>query len=851
MPYSDINIKQMEAVIVGANKEILYNEEVFFPEYFSEVDAAIVASKYFNRALKENSLTQLIDRVSEKIVSYGFEDGYFGDEEEAAEFLKKLKYYQIHQYFAFNSPVYFNVGIHSQPQTSACFILKIDDNMNSIARVLAMESNIFKRGSGSGINLSTLRSSKERLSFGGYASGPVSFLKVQDVNAGVIKSGGTVRRSAKLVALNIDHPDIEEFISCKVNEEKKLRVLAETIPINDPSDFVFYQNTNLAVRLTDDFMRRVLADRPFYTKMVTTGERYRKYRSRDLLYRIAEIIHTVGEPGIQFHDTINRWNTCRNSGEINSSNPCGEFLFLDNTSCNLASVNLLKFVQKQNGTYIFDFQRFEDVIKTVITAQDIIIDRSYYPAEEIAENSRRFRPLGLGFSNLGGLLMYLGIPYDSNIGRLIGAGLAGMLTSTAYLVSSTLARTKGSFEEYGSNCMFFTEVLKKHLQAAKELSHRKIDASSIPQFLFEMIETVERNFTVLEERAEAGEGFRNAQVTCIAPTGTISFLMGCATTGIEPEYLLVKEKLLFGHNSSVSLINPVVRQSLENLGYVDKEISKIIEHLMEHGHLENCPVLSEEHLPIFDTAVKPPKGTRAIDYQAHVKMVAEVQPFVSMGISKTVNLPKDATVEDIYELIVQSWKMGLKGLTIYRDGSKVFQPLTAFNKTSHHVAKRRKLPPKRQAITEEFRVGNVKGYITTGLYEDGSLGEFFIKIAKQGSTLSGLLDCFAIAVSIALQYGVPLSAFVKKLAYQQFEPSGFTSNPNIPVAKSLIDYIMRHLGLSYLNEEELVRLKLKQGQATGEATDESPVCPECGAMMTRKGQCYQCLNCGNNDGTCG
>lgn len=1236
-PYRDINFVPKKAIIYNKDGKVIFEKDVVFPDYFSDTSVNIVSEKYFKESNDNNSETdirQLFDRVSDTITKYG--SNYFDSEKELQEFNYNLKYFQIHQYFSFNSPVYFNLGISDNFQASACFILSIEDTMESIANIGVIESKIFKKGSGTGSNLSRLRSKRESVgNYTGRASGPVSFLKVHDTFAGVIKSGGSLRRSAKMACLNIDHPDIDEFIDCKKYEEEKLRILKKAGLKNregyELSDEVYYQNTNLSIRITNEFMKAVLENKNFSTKFITTGEICESFSAREKLYKIAQRAHECGDPGLLFHDNTNDWNTCANDGQIVASNPCiplyvpiltptgyqwlsnlknrvqingekecsyvfktsncekvyevelengmclyatgnhkittergdvalldlnikndkvkvsyeeidfkqdlneyekgfiagylfskgsivkygginftldknefylesdiinilknhitkvdsfkshnqkpntckvlmindyvsvneilnifkaktkdafdlfdhnlsyqcgfiesfitfngyvlnndytkairisqsgdhgknilkqvqlslacfgvysnlkilsnrhqtiwnllitdvwtfqkefslhlpkkqsiidqiiannknyppkliqlktyqkiksiklhseeavydinvpdgnhfiangivvhncGEFVFLDNSSCNLASINLIKFFSFENGKYVFDFETFQKVIETVLTAQDILVDASKYPTEEITKNSKIYRPLGLGYTNLGALLTYLGLPYDSNRGREVAAYLTSLMTGYAYIISNKIANKLGSFERFKANKSSFYNVISKHIKANKILCDNTI--SDIARDLFK--NKSEQIWGEIQNLVEKDQGFRNAQVTLLAPTGTISHIMGAYTTGIEPEFSHIKYKRLSNSESSIiTFTNPIIEIALKNLGYSDSDIDKVKEYVKNNNTVRDCPYVDLNHQKIFDTSC----GYKGIiDYHGHLKMMAAVQPLLSAAISKTINMPNSCTVEDVFKAYLEAWKLGLKGITIYRDGSKLDQPLNVGTedeededllddledidltnrdklvKAMHSLLAEKKLPEERPAINHKFSINNLKGYLNCGLYDDGTLGEVFITISKEGSTLSGLLDCLATLTSISLQRGVPLKDIVDKMMYQKFEPAGFTSNKNIKVAFSVVDYVYRYLGLKFLSHEEKKELGLIDYKEESEVVKSSntitdreekllkesnlkrmisndfagPTCSKCGAIMVRKGACNTCMNCGNNDGACG
>lgn len=868
-PYQGINFVNRRAQIYDKDGKLIFDEVVEYPDFYDDNSVNITASKYLcNEAKnKETSLKQMLDRISNTITNWGVDLQYF-DEETSKEFNYDLKYYQIHQFFSFNSPIYFNVGIREQPQCSACFILEVNDDMESIFETGKLESLIFKWGSGSGMNMSRLRSSKEPVRGGGNASGPVSFLKAHDTAAGVIKSGGTLRRSAKLACLDMDHPDILKFIHCKEKEEEKLRILEENGITADEgyemSDHVFFQNTNISVRIPDEFMKSVEDDNGWWTRNVLNGEKCEKFKARELLRHISKLAWKTADPGIQFRDNINKWNTCKTTGEIRSSNPCGEFMAVDNTSCNLAALNLMKFFYiNDKGEICFDLELFRKVITQVITAQDIIIDKSSYPSIKISNNSCKLRPLGLGFSNLGALLMWLGFPYDSDEARLITSAITALMTGIAYTVSNELAKVKGPFAKFNDNKKSFYEVIKLHKEHVDGLDEKIENKLCSRRNLIEtIVGSAIKTWEYLDNICENGAEFRNSQVTLLAPTGTTSFLMGCSTTGIEPDFSLIKYKKLSGNGGAViKIINSVVNFALENLGYQPFEIKKLEEELISKNHFENSKVLKAAHLPIFDTAIVPDGGSRSISYMAHINMLEAVQPFISGAISKTVNLAEKTTVDDIYNLYLTAWKKGLKGITIYRDGSKNYQPL-ANKEKREKFPKPKKLGDEREARIHKFRIGGMKGYITTGLYEDGSLGEVFLDVAKEGTTMSGLLDSIGIITSLALQHthGTILKDLVERLKDQKFEPSGFTGKQPINNASSIVDYVFKYLGWKFLSEEDRKELGLDydiedQGPSLKVhspllISSDSPPCNRCGSMMVKKGSCFWCDNCGENSGSC-
>jgi ribonucleoside-diphosphate reductase alpha chain len=872
-PYATVTWTKRDAVITNEKGEVIFRQEgVEVPESWSQMATNVVVSKYFRGALgtpqRERSVRQLVARVAETITRWGRQDGYFATEEDVQAFHDELVYLLLHQYASFNSPVWFNVGIKERPQCSACFILSVEDTMESILEWYRNEGMIFKHGSGAGINVSKIRSSREPLSGGGTASGPVSFMKAADASAGVIKSGGKTRRAAKMVVMNVDHPDIREFILCKWKEEEKAHRLIEAgydaSMDGEAYGSVFFQNANNSVRVPDEFMRRALADEEWELRAVTTGEVIERVKARELLRLIAEATWHCGDPGMQFDTTINAWHTCPNSGRINASNPCSEYMHLDDSSCNLASINLMKFLDDEGN---FDVPAFEHTIRTLITAQDILVDNASYPTEKIERNSRRFRQLGLGYANLGALLMALGYPYDSDEGRAWAGTITAILTGYAYQVSGELATKLGPYAGFAENREPQIAVLRKHRSFVD-----RIDERFVPEPLLREAKRCWDEAIRLAEET----GVRNSQVSVLAPTGTIAFMMDCDTTGIEPDIALVKYKKLVG-GGLLKIVNQSVPRGLRRLGYTEEQIRDILAYLDENETIEGAPHLKPEHLPVFDCAFKPLKGTRSIDPMGHVRMMAAVQPFISGAISKTVNIPEEATVEDIMNIYIEAWKQGLKAIAIYRDGSKKVQPVStsAGSKAPAEVRPprapyRRRLPDERQAITHKFSVGGHEGYLTVGLFEDGTPGEIFIVMSKEGSTLSGVMDCFATTVSLALQYGVPLRVLVNKFSHVRFEPSGITNNPEIRFAKSIVDYIFRWLALKFLPKEEAEAYRVVEPPPTAEtlagelpkgapsmeqrekltfvAQADAPACQECGSLMVRNGNCYKCFNCGSTSG---
>ncbi len=823
-PFETVDWELRDARIGHGDKISFEQRDVEFPRSWSQNATNIVAQKYFRgqpgSAERERSVKQMIGRVAGTIATWGRERGYFATDEDAGAFEAELTYILLHQMAAFNSPVWFNVGWHPvgspKMQASACFILSVQDNMESILDWNTKEGIIFRGGSGSGINLSKIRGSREPLSRGGTASGPVSFMRGADAWAGSIKSGGGTRRAAKMVVLDVDHPDIREFIWCKAKEEDKAAALRDAgfdMSI-DGEGFhsIQYQNANNSVRVSDEFMRAVENDEDWHLIARTTGQPTGDpIPARELMREIAEAAWRCADPGVQYDTTINRWHTCPQSGRINASNPCSEYMHVDDSACNLASLNLMKFRQA-DGT--FDVEAFEHAIDIVFLAQEIIVSPSSYPTEQIAENARAFRQLGLGYANLGAYLMADGMPYDSDEGRATAAAITALMTGRGYRESARIAAAIGPYERYAENRDEHNAVMRMHRDGA----HAIDDTTCADTALLEAARST------WDEAVRAGEehGYRNAQATVLAPTGTISFLMDCDTTGVEPDFSLVKFKELVG-GGQMTIVNRTVPLALQTLGYGDEQIEQIIAYVNEHGTIVGAPGLAEEHLPVFDVAV----GERAISHLGHIKMMGAVQPFISGAISKTVNLPQTATVEDIADAYLEAWRVGIKALAIYRDGSKTAQalrtdaqkdvPAPAPTQTDIDDAvaaalaeappKRRRMPRERQSITHKFSIGGHEGYITAGMYEDGSVGEIFLTdIGKEGSTLRGMMNSFATAISISLQYGVPLETLVRKFSYMRFEPEGMTSNPEIPFAKSMPDYIMRWLASRFLDvdlQEEL------------------------------------------------
>ncbi len=968
-PFDGLEWEKRDAAIRNQEGEAIFEQkDVEFPASWSPLAVNVVASKYFYGDLeagngspangkREHSLKQLVHRVTRTISDWGIEQNYFASKEDGERFYDDLTWLCAHQYGAFNSPVWFNVGLHHQygindsggktisgwnaetgevetvdpyvrPQASACFIISVEDSIDDIWQLMGESARLFKFGSGVGADWSKLRSSKEKLSGGGIPSGPVSFMKVQDATGGTIKSGGKTRRAAIMQTLKSWHPDILQFVRAKMDEERKAWALIEQGydgSFNGPAyGSVAFQNVNQSVRMDDAFLEAAEADTDYELRSVHGGEAIDSVRGKELLMMIAEGTHVCGDPGAPYEDTIQRWHTCKNTGPINSSNPCSEYMFVDDSACNLASLNLRKF-QKEDGT--MDVRRFRAASRIFITAQEILVDNAGYPSPDITKNSHAFRPLGLGFANLGALLMSMGLPYDSDEGRAVAGALMAIEHSEAYARSAEIAANAaiGPFDGYEDNREPMLEVLRMHRDAVKDIH------ASCPSYLREAAQESAGRMVALGEV----HGYRNAQATVLAPTGTIGFMMDCDTTGVEPDIALVKYKLLAGDGDGLmKIVNQSVGAGLSKLGYTDAEQTEILAYIDEHDTIEGAPYLQEEHLPVFDCAFKPFNGERFIQHMGHIRMMAATQPFISGAISKTVNLPEHCTVEDIYDAYMQSWKLGLKAVAIYRENSKRSQPLSTKkgantkNKTVEEVASgdgsmlpepkiverivykpvRRRLADERESLTHKFSIAGHEGYLHVGLYADTKMpGEIFITMAKQGSTIAGLMDSFATAISLALQYGVPLEDLVQKFSHVRFEPAGFTNNKKIPIAKSITDYIFRYLSLKYLGKEQddatpepedmlnpapavasearthgpaadevqatlfeatptetpgpaLVGTTVEAFMAAGgsptvapetfQNQEDAPACPNCGSIMVRAGACYSCPNCGNTSG-CG
>ncbi len=906
-PFSTARWEKRTASITGENgKSVFEQTDCDIPAHWSQLATNVVVSKYFrgpmNTPARETSVRQVIGRVADTLHDWGNQGGYFASPEDAQSFRDELVYLLLHQYGAFNSPVWFNLGVKgAKPQCSACFINDVHDDMESIMELAATEARLFKGGSGAGSNLWRIRSSREHLSGGGIASGPVSFMRGWDAFAGAIKSGGTTRRAAKMVILNVDHPDIAEFIWCKANEEKKAWALIDAGyngGFNVPGgayDSVAFQNANHSVRVTDEFMRAAENGQPWQTRAVTSGQVVETLDARQMLRSIAETTYICGDPGMQYDTVINDWHTCINTDRIYASNPCSEFMFLDSTACNLSSINLLKFYDFETGN--FDAKAYVHACEVFLTAQEIIVSFASYPTARIAENSELFRPLGLGYCNIGALLMAMGLAYDSDEGRAFAGALTAIMTGAGYRQSAKIARNTGPFEGYELNREPMLRVIGKHRDAVNRIDHSLV-ADNV----------LEEAHKVWDEALLLGQkhGYRNSQTTVLAPTGTISFMMDADTTGVEPDIALVKYKKLVG-GGMLKIVNQTVPAALRKLGYDENEIQTIVEYIDKNDTIEGAPGLEDRHFSVFDCAFKAMNGVRSIHHMGHVKMMAAAQPFLSGAISKTVNMPQDCTVDEIMDAYIQAWKSGVKAVAIYRDNSKRTQPLSTSSDAQKAEQKesemkralRRKLPDERMSITHKFSIAGQEGYFMVGLYEDGSPGEIFIKMSKEGSTISGLMDSFAVAISMCLQYGVPLRVLVNKFSHTRFEPSGYTTNRDIPLAKSLMDYIFRwfdqkfhpngdngHFGKAAPAQEGEVEPKKAErapafsaaptsatalptlfslpshegGAANGNLADaqaslmqsqaDSPPCPNCGAITVRSGACYKCNECGTTTG-CG
>jgi ribonucleoside-diphosphate reductase alpha chain len=908
-PYDEVTWERRDVVMTNWRDGSVNFEQrgVEFPDFWSVNAANIVTTKYFRGAVgtpqRESSLRQLIDRVVGVYVAAGRENGYFASGKDAEIFEHELKYALVHQIFSFNSPVWFNVGTASPQQVSACFILAVDDTMDSILEWYREEGLIFKGGSGAGVNLSRIRSSKELLTSGGTASGPVSFMRGADASAGTIKSGGATRRAAKMVVLDVDHPDVEEFIETKAREEDKIRILRDAgfdmdLGGKDITS-VQYQNANNSVRVNDDFMRAVESGGTFGMTSRQTGEVLRTVDAKDLFRKMAKAAWECADPGIQYDGAINGWHTCPESGRISASNPCSEYVHLDNSSCNLASINLLKFLRPDDT---FDVEKFQRITELIITAMDISICFADFPTEKIAETTRAYRQLGIGYANLGALLMATGHAYDSDGGRAIAAAITSLMTGTAYRRSAELARVVGPYDGYSRNEAAHKRVMEKHAEASAQVG----TVGGMDEIILAAANHAWQDTLALGE----SHGYRNAQASLLAPTGTIGLMMDCDTTGVEPDLALVKFKKLVG-GGSMQIVNQTVPRALKNLGYQPEQAEAIIEYIAEHGHVINAPGLKPEHYEVFDCAM----GERAISPMGHVRMMAAVQPALSGAISKTVNLPESATIDDVEKIYFEGWKLGLKALAIYRDNCKVGQPLSVAKKKQaeaeapaaaavpHEVRPvRRRLPKRRSATVTRFSVAGAEGYMTASEYPDDGVGEVFLKLGKQGSTLAGVMDAFSVAISVGLQYGIPLESYVAKFTNMRFEPAGMTDDPDIRIASSVIDYIFRRLALDHLPYDQRAELSiLSAAERTAQLDNEgagftpeeadpvemaqsvpvelappsrpsqapvpahphssmelieshqgrsadAPLCLTCGTKMRPAGSCYVCEGCGSTSG---
>jgi ribonucleoside-diphosphate reductase alpha chain len=899
-PYDEIEWERRDSAIPGETGNVFEQKGVEVPKFWSQTATNVVASKYFRGKLgspeRESSVKQMVDRVVDTIARAGFEGGYFASAADRDAFADELKYLMVNQYASFNSPVWFNIGVSGVPQqASACFILSVEDDMHSILDWFRDEGIIFKGGSGSGVNVSKIRSQKENLSGGGFASGPVSFMRGADSVAGSIKSGGTTRRAAKMVILDADHPDVHDFIWCKAKEEKKAWALGEAgydMSLNGEAwQSIQFQNANNSVRVTDEFMKKAQTDEDWSLTARIGGKVLETVKARALLREIAEAAWQCGDPGMQFDTTINDWHTSPASGRINGSNPCSEYMSIDDSACNLASLNLLRFVHSDGE---FDVERFRAAVEVVFTAQEILVGHSDYPTARIGENARSHRQLGLGYANLGALLMQRGLPYDSNEGRAYAAALTALMTGAAYSQSGRMAEAVGPYEAYPKNKDAHDRVIQMHRLHAYRIRDELLPAS--------LLSAARQAW---DDAVESGRpaGYRNAQASVLAPTGTISFMMDCDTTGVEPDIALVKYKKLVG-GGMLKLVNGSVPSALRRLGYSETESGAITTYIEQYGTIEGAPGIKDADLAVFDCAFKPQNGVRTIHHMGHIKMMGAVQPFISGAISKTVNLPETASIDDVSEAYVEAWKHGLKAIAIYRDGSKKVQPVNTTNKESNAKTvetvverivevtrpQRRRLADTRASLTHKFKIEGHEGYITVGLFEDNTPGELFVTMAKEGSTLSGMMDAFATSVSLLFQYGVPLSHLVEKFGHMRFEPAGWTGNPEIGFAKSIVDYVFRWLGNRFLSEADraalglvrttevanatsqlellnrVVQLATPETPATNgnghtvapvadvpgyrrlNSTPDAPPCPRCGWLTVRSGTCHKCENCGETTG---
>jgi ribonucleoside-diphosphate reductase alpha chain len=872
-PLDMVQWERRSAIIRNQEGRIIFEQHgVEAPAFWSSMALNVVVSRYFRghpgMPDRETSVRSLLGRVVDTIADWGGEQGYFASKEDQEVFRDELMSLVLHQKASFNSPVWFNVGVEPVPQCSACFIISVDDTMESILHWYSQEGIIFKGGSGSGVNVSRLRSAREPLTGGGTASGPISFMKAADASAGVIKSGGKTRRAAKMVILNVDHPDILEFIRSKASEEKKAHALVRAgydgSLEGEAYATVAFQNSNHSVRVADEFMVADEADGEWKTRFIVSGEVADTYRARVLLREIAEAAHECGDPGIQFDTTINQWHTCPETSPIRASNPCSEYMHVDDSACNLASLKLTAFLDEGD---VFQADAFRHAVDIMITAQDILVDKAGYPTPTITGNSRNMRALGLGYADLGALIMALGLPYDSDEGRTWASAVTAIMTGEAYIQSARIASVRRPFGEFQKNRQAMLQVIREHRNHALHIT-----PTGVPEVLLSQARQV------WDLALEMGEkyGYANCQATVVAPTGTVAFMMDCDTTGVEPEIALVKYKNLSG-GGRLQIVNRTVARALERMGYPPVVVENIVAKIEETGTIEGIREVLPEHLPVFDCAFRPVNGTRFISTDGHLKMMAAVQPFVSGAISKTVNLPHDTAIEEIEEIFRRAWRLGLKSISVYRDGCKAVQPVGLSLKEAEKpsLPVRRRLPVDCKTVRHKFEVGGQKGYLHTGFYDDGTVGEIFIRMSKEGSTISGLMDTIATLTSIALQYGVPLEALVNKFSHVRFEPSGFTSNPDIPMAKSLTDYIFRYLGIRFLDKDQQeaagllppgkgsrettgaadsrneTRSAATIGKTKGHAFNpqsDAPACYDCGSIMVRHGSCYECLNCGATTG---
>ena len=877
-PYETVEWQTRQAVITGENGRMVFEQrEVEFPETWSQMATNVVASKYFRGQLdspkRERSVRDVLDRVVRTITAWGEGGGYFAGKENANVFADELTHVLLHQKASFNSPVWFNIGIeNTPPQASACFIISVSDDMHGILDWYRQEGVIFKGGSGSGVNLSGLRGTGEPLSGGGTASGPLSFMRAADASAGAIKSGGTTRRSAKMVLLDADHPDIEAFIRCKAVEEKKAHALIDAgydaSLDGDAYGTVSFQNANNSVRVSDAFMRAVAEDGKWHTRFRMSGQTAKTYQARDLMHQIAEATWACGDPGIQFDDTINSWHTCPEAGRQEATNPCAEFCWINDSACNLASLNLMEFLDEDGN---FDVEAFRHTVHVMILAQEILVDHASYPTDKIGQNSHDYRTLGLGYANLGALLMALGLPYDSDAGRAYAGTVTALMTGQAYLTSSLIAASQGTFAGYLSNREAMLRVIRRHQESCAGTQHE-----ALPRGLQDAAQQVWKDCCTHGREF----GYRNAQVTLLAPTGTIAFMMDCDTTGIEPDLALLKYKKLVG-GGELKIVNNTVPRALSRLGYTPQQIDGLVQYIDEHGTMEGAPGFKDDHLPVFDCAFPATPEGRSIHYSGHLRMVAAVQPFLSGSVSKTINVPSQATVADIEQAYIDAWNLGVKCVAIYRDGCKRTQPLStkavdAEAGAANQRPMRRRLPDTRHSLTHKFSIAGHEGYITVGMFEDGTPGEIFLVMSKEGSTISGLMDAFATSISLAFQYGVPLRALIDKFSHMRFEPAGFTTNAEIPIAKSVMDYIFRWLASKFLDQDERAQIGVIDRDGMEQAAEpvmpkeatnghhkplgapeepyyfrmqeDAPPCAECGSLMIRNGACYKCPNCGSTSG---